>query len=79
MGDAQIGDLVRVELSGRGPATKARVIDRIGDPFAPRSLSMIAIAKHEIPHIFGEDMLADLDERGIIRIGANRAFAHYRW
>ena len=29
-------DLVRAELSGRGPATKARVIDRIGDPFAPR-------------------------------------------
>ena len=55
MGDAAIGDLVRAELSGRGPATKARVIDRIGDPFAPRSLSMIAIAKHDIPHVFGDE------------------------
>ncbi|WP_374526069.1 ribonuclease R family protein [Sphingopyxis sp.] len=61
MGDASIGDLVRAELSGRGPATKARVIDRIGDPFAPRSLSMIAIAKHEIPHIFGEDVLVEAE------------------
>ncbi|MGN6596773.1 ribonuclease R family protein [Sphingopyxis terrae] len=58
MGDAAIGDLVRAELSGRGPATKARVIGRIGDPFAPRSLSMIAIAKHDIPHVFGDETLA---------------------
>jgi ribonuclease R len=61
MGDASIGDLVRAELSGRGPATKARVVDRIGDPFAPRSLSMIAIARHEIPHVFGEEVLAEAD------------------
>ena len=61
MGDANIGDLVRAELSGRGPATKARVVDRIGDPFAPRSLSMIAIARHEIPHVFGEEVLAEAE------------------
>ncbi|HEX2812882.1 MAG TPA: VacB/RNase II family 3'-5' exoribonuclease [Sphingopyxis sp.] len=61
MGDASIGDLVRAELSGRGPATKARVVDRIGDPFAPRSLSMIAIARHEIPHVFGEEVLAEAE------------------
>jgi ribonuclease R len=61
MGDAAIGDLVRAELSGRGPATKARVIDRIGDPFAPRSLSMIAIAKHDIPHVFGDETLAEAE------------------
>ncbi|WP_188235744.1 ribonuclease R family protein [Sphingopyxis sp. LK2115] len=61
MGDAAIGDLVRAELSGGGPATKARVIDRIGDPFAPRSLSMIAIAKHEIPHIFGDEVIDEAE------------------
>lgn len=61
MGDAAIGDLVRAELSGRGPATKARVIGRIGDPFAPRSLSMIAIAKHDIPHVFGDETLAEAE------------------
>lgn len=61
MGDAAIGDLVRAELSGRGPATKAKVIDRIGDPFAPRSLSMIAIARHEIPHVFAEETLAEAE------------------
>jgi ribonuclease R len=61
MGDAAIGDLVRAELSGRGPATKARVMERIGDPFAPRSLSMIAIARHEIPHIFPAETLEEAE------------------
>jgi len=60
-GDANVGDLVRAELTGRGPAIKAKVIDRIGDPFAPRSLSMIAIAKHEIPHLFGAETLAEAE------------------
>ena len=61
MGDAQMGDLVRAELSGRGPATKARVIDVIGDPFAPRSLSMIAIARHDIPHVFNDETLEEAE------------------
>ncbi|OWR01403.1 ribonuclease R family protein [Sphingopyxis witflariensis] len=60
-GDANVGDLVRAELTGRGPAIKAKVIDRIGDPFAPRSLSMIAIAKHEIPHVFGAETIAEAE------------------
>ncbi|WP_260582843.1 ribonuclease R family protein [Sphingopyxis sp. PET50] len=61
MGDAGIGDLVRAELTGRGPATRAKVVERIGDPFAPRALSMIAIARHEIPHVFGADTLAEAE------------------
>lgn len=62
LGDAGIGDLVRAELSGRGPATKAKVVEVIGDPFAPRALSMIAIAKHEIPHVFAVETLAEADK-----------------
>jgi ribonuclease R len=61
-GDANIGDLVRAELTGRGPAIKAKVVDRIGDPFAPKSLSMIAIARHEIPHVFDGETLAEAEK-----------------
>ncbi|WP_077145104.1 ribonuclease R family protein [Sphingopyxis sp. KK2] len=61
MGDAAIGDLVRAELTGRGPATKAKVIERIGDPFAPKALSMIAIARHEIPHVFSGETIAEAE------------------
>ncbi|MBJ7499507.1 MAG: VacB/RNase II family 3'-5' exoribonuclease [Sphingopyxis sp.] len=61
-GDADIGDLVRAELTGRGAAIKAKVVDRIGDPFAPRSLSMIAIARHEIPHVFDGETIAEAEK-----------------
>src|SRR3546814_16238762 len=71
LGDAAIGDLVRAELSGRGPATRAKVIERIGDPFAPRSLSMIAIARHEIPHVFGEEVLAEAERAAKLPLTAD--------
>ena len=44
--DAQPGDLVLAEPSGRPPRVTARVDAILGDPFAPRSFSLIAIHKH---------------------------------
>ena len=38
--------------SGRPPRLAARVDTILGDPFAPRSFSLIAIHKHGIPHEF---------------------------
>jgi ribonuclease R len=56
---AEPGELVRAEVSGRGPAIRAKVIERLGDPFAPRAMSLIAISKHDIPHVFAADTLAE--------------------
>src|SRR5205085_218700 len=44
--DAEVGDLVLCEVSGRPPRVSARVDAVLGDPFAPRSFSLIAIHKH---------------------------------
>lgn len=52
VGTAKRGDLVLAEPTGRPPRISARVTDILGDPFAPRSFSMIAIHKHGIPHVF---------------------------
>ncbi|MEC3911068.1 ribonuclease R [Sphingobium sp. CR2-8] len=52
VGDAKPGDLVLAEPHGRPPRIFARVTDILGDPFAPRSFSLIAIHKHGIPHVF---------------------------
>jgi len=52
VGDAKPGDLVLAERHGRPPRIAARVTDILGDPFAPRSFSLIAIHKHGIPHVF---------------------------
>jgi ribonuclease R len=54
---ADAGDLVSAELTGRPPRVMAKVVQRLGDPFAPRSFSLIAIHKHGIPDTFAQDAL----------------------
>ena len=50
--DGESGDLVLCEVSGRGGRVTARVDAVLGDPFAPKSFSLIAIHKYELPHEF---------------------------
>ena len=52
--DAETGDLVLCEVSGRPPRASARVDAVLGDPFAPRSFSLIAIHKHGLRHEFAQ-------------------------
>src|SRR3546814_12021202 len=42
--------------AGRLPRISARVTDVLGDPFAPRSFSLIAIHKYGIPFAFPEEV-----------------------
>jgi ribonuclease R len=58
-GDAEPGDLVLCELSGRGPRVSARVDAVLGDPFAPKSFSLIAIHKHDLPHEFSDTVIEE--------------------
>jgi ribonuclease R len=55
--DAGAGDLVLCEVSGRPPRASARVDAVLGDPFAPRSFSLIAIHKHGLRHEFVQDAI----------------------
>jgi ribonuclease R len=55
VGDGKPGDLVLAEPSGRPPRVTARVTDILGDPFAPRAFSLIAIHKYGIPNEFSEE------------------------
>jgi ribonuclease R len=61
VGNAQPGDLVLAEKVGRPPRLSARVSEILGDPFAPRSFSLIAIHKHGIPHEFPDSVLAEAE------------------
>ncbi|XDA98293.1 ribonuclease R [Sulfitobacter sp. LCG007] len=61
---AKEGELVEAEqagLAGRMGLPKARVIDRLGDPSAPRAVSLIAIHQHGIPDAFPDDVIAEAD------------------
>jgi ribonuclease R len=55
--DSEPGDLVLCEVSGRPPRVTARVDAVLGDPFAPRSFSLIAIHKHGLAHEFRKEAI----------------------
>jgi ribonuclease R len=59
LGEAKEGELVLAEPIGKSERSGVKVVEVIGDPLAPRSFSLIAIAKHGIPHIFPDEALAE--------------------
>jgi ribonuclease R len=68
-GEAQVGDLVLAEKTGRPPRLTARVVERLGDPFEPRSFSLIAIHRHGIPHVFKEELLEEAERMAKLPLG----------
>ncbi len=68
-GGAEPGDLVLAEKAGRPPRITARVTEKLGDPFAPRSFSLIAIHKHGIPNVFSPDLLEEAERVAKLDLG----------
>lgn len=64
-GGAQDGELVEAEAaerrSGRMGLPRARIVERLGDPTAPRSVSLIAIHEHGIPDVFPDSVIAEAE------------------
>jgi ribonuclease R len=63
-GGAQDGELVEAELAGpkgRMGLPRARIVGRLGDPSAPKAVSLIAIHQHNIPDDFPDDVIAEAD------------------
>ena len=60
-GDGQPGDLVLAEPSGRPPRQYGRVVEVLGDPFQPKSFSLIAIHAKGIPNRFDESTLDEAE------------------
>ena len=69
LGKAQAGDLVLAEKTGRPPRLAARVSEVLGDPFAPRSFSLIAIHKHGIPHEFPDNVIEEAERVSRLPLG----------
>ena len=72
LGDAQPGDLVLAEPSGRPPRVTARVDAILGDPFAPRSFSLIAIHKHGLRDEFRDEAIAEAKKVVLQKLGDER-------
>ena len=71
-GDAKPGDLVLAEKAGRPPRITARVTQILGDPFAPRSFSLIAIHKLGIPDVFSPETLEEAKRVATLPLGDDR-------
>jgi ribonuclease R len=76
LGGAEAGDLVLAEKIGRPPRLAARVETILGDPFAPRSFSLIAIHKHGIPQEFGESVIEEAERVARLDLGARENLTH---
>ena len=75
-GDAKAGDLVLVEPTGRPPRQTARVVEVLGDPFAPRSFSLIAIHAKGIPHRFPDETIAEAEQAAHRPLGEREDLRH---
>ncbi len=61
---AKDGELVEAEQAGpkgRMGLPQARITERLGDPSAPKAVSLIAIHQHGIPDDFPDEALAEAD------------------
>lgn len=76
LGEAGVGDLVLAEKTGRPPRITARVTDILGDPFAPRSFSLIAIHKFGIPDQFSEDLIDEAERMSALDLGSRDDLRH---
>jgi ribonuclease R len=74
--DAEPGDLVLCEVSGRPPRVSARVDAVLGDPFAPRSFSLIAIHKHGLRHEFAQEAIDEAHRVAMLPLGEREDLTH---
>ena len=61
---AKDGELVEAEQAGpksRIGLPRARIVERLGNPSAPKAVSLIAIHEHGIPDHFPDDVIAQAD------------------
>src|SRR3954452_15842940 len=74
--DAEPGDLVLCEVTGRPPRVSARVDAVLGDPFAPRSFSLIAIHKHGLRHEFAQAAIDEAHRMSTLPLGEREDLSH---
>jgi hypothetical protein len=61
---ARDGELVEAEQAGpkgRMGLPRARIVERLGDPGAPKAVSLIAIHEHGIPDAFPDEVIEEAD------------------
>ena len=74
---AKDGELVEVEQAGPKPRIglpQGRIISRLGDPSAPKAVSLIAIHEHGIPDSFPDAVITEADEKKAVGLDGREDF-----
>ncbi len=78
-GGAKDGELVEAEnisrRSGMGLG-RVRIVARLGDPMAPKSVSLIAIHEHGIPDHFPDAVVAEAEAAKPVQLGKRKDLRH---
>lgn len=77
--NARDGELVEAELVGRRESLglpRARIVARLGDPGAPRAVSLIAIHQHGIPDDFPDDVVLEAERQDPAPLGTREDLRH---
>ena len=72
LGEAEAGQLVLAEQAGRSPRSGVKVVEVFGDPLAPRSFSLIAIAKHGLPHVFPDAAIEEAERASALPLNEDK-------
>lgn len=75
---AKDGELVEAEQTSATHLglPRARITARLGDPGAPRAVSLIAIHQHGIPDRFPDAVLAEAEAAGEVQLGTRTDLRH---
>ncbi len=78
-GGAKDGELVEIERVGARKIglPQARIVERLGDPLAPRSISLIAIHEHGIPDSFPPEVSAEAEAAKPVTLGRREDLRHF--
>lgn len=69
--NAEPGQLVLAEQHGQRDRISAKVTEVLGEPFAPRSFSLIAIHKYGIPHDFPAEAIDEAERAAKLPLSAD--------
>ena len=75
---AKDGELVEIERVGHRKLglPQAKIVARLGDPLAPKSISLIAIQEHGIPDSFPPEVLAQAQKAKPVALGKREDLRH---
>ncbi|WP_421702500.1 ribonuclease R [Aliiroseovarius sp.] len=74
--DGELVEAQRAGPKGRMGLPRARIVARLGDPAAPKAVSLIAIHQHGIPDAFPDEVIAEADAAKPAPLGEREDLRH---